>query len=346
MLRFIIKRVLTIIPVVLCVAIVIFTILYISPGDPVATAIGSNYSQEAYDTTAVQLGIARESTDADGNKTIVMKGYLEQLGEFLFNFFIRWDFGTSWEANKTNVKIAPELFERFPRTLVIAVACCVIQILVAIPLGITAATHQNSFIDKFCIILAMIGISVPGFWIGLLFILLFSLKLGWLPTAGVEHWYSYILPIAANALLGIGSLTRMTRSQMLEVIRSDYVTTARAKGVPERTILYSHALPNAMIPIVTFVGTHFGRALGGTVVIETVFNIPGVGMYIMTAVRNANYPVVRSGITLVSVMFCVIVLLVDISYAFIDPRIKAQYENSGKKRKKANNSGKGAVANA
>ena len=335
-----------IIPVVLCVAIVIFTILYISPGDPVTTQLGNSYSEEAYNTTAVEFGLARETTDADGNTTIVMKGYFEQLGEFLYKFFIKFDMGTSWEANKTNVKIAPELFSRFPRTALIAVACCILQVLIALPLGVTAATHQNSFIDKFCIVLAMIGISVPGFWIGLMFILLFSVTLGWLPTAGVEHWYSYILPIAANALQGIGSLTRMTRSQMLEVIRSDYVITARAKGVPERKILYSHALPNALIPVITFVGTHFGRALGGTVVIETVFNVPGVGMYIMTAVRNANYPVVRSGITLISIMFCIIVLLVDISYAFIDPRIKAQYENSSKKRSKKAKAGKGAAVNA
>ena len=329
MAKFIIKRVLMIIPVVLAVAIVVFTILYISPGDPVTLQLGDSYSPEQYQALSEELGLD--------------KGYLGQLLDFLKQFFLQLDFGKSWI---TKTAVAPEMLSRLPRTAIIAAICCALQILVAIPLGVTAATHQNSFIDKFCIVLAMIGISVPGFWIGLMFILLFSVTLGWLPTSGVDHWYSYILPIAANALQGIGSLTRMTRSQMLEVIRSDYVITARAKGVPERTILYGHALPNAMIPIITFVGTHFGRALGGTVVIETVFTIPGVGYYIMDAVRKTDYPVIRSGITMVSVLFCIIVLLVDISYAFIDPRIKAQYENSSKKRARKAKNGKGAVANA
>ncbi len=325
--KYILKRILTIIPVILCVAIVIFTILYLSPGDPVALQLGDSYTAEQYDALAQELGVDRP--------------YIVQLLDFLKEFFLEFDMGTSWI---TGTAIAPELFSRLPRTAIIAAACCLLQIIVAIPLGITAARHQNSFIDKFCIVLAMLGVSLPGFWIGLMFILLFSVYLGWLPTSGVDHWYSYILPIAANALQGIGSLTRMTRSQMLEVIRSDYVTTARAKGVPERTILYSHALPNAMIPIVTFVGTHFGRALGGTVVIETVFTIPGVGYYIMDAIRKTDYPVVRSSITLIAVLFCLVVLLVDISYAFIDPRIRAQYENSGKKKKKIK-AGKEAAAN-
>ena len=180
----------------------------------------------------------------------------------------------------------------------------------------------------------MVGISLPGFWVGMILILVFAVYIPILPSSGVEHWYSYILPCVANALMGVGSLTRMTRSQMLEVIRSDYVVTARAKGVPERTILYSHALPNALIPIVTFVGTHFGRALGGTVVIETLFGIPGVGYYITQAVRNRDYPIVRGGVTLLALLFCLVVLIVDIVYAFIDPRIKAQYEGSGKKKKK------------
>ena len=317
MIKFIIKRVLTIIPVLLAVAIVVFTILYLSPGDPVALQLGDNYSVEQYEALAQDLGLN--------------KSYMGQLLDFLKQFFLQLDMGKSWILK---TPIAPELFSRLPRTAIIAAVCMVLQVIIAIPLGVTAATHQNSFIDRFCIVLAMLGISLPGFWIGLMFILLFSVHLGWLPTSGVDHWYSYILPIAANALLGIGSLTRMTRSQMLEVIRSDYVTTARAKGVPERKILYSHALPNALIPIITFVGTHFGRSLGGTVVIETVFTIPGVGYYIMDAVRKTDYPVIRSGITLISLLFCLVVLLVDISYAFIDPRIKAQYENSGKRKKK------------
>lgn len=315
MARYVLKRILQMIPVILCVAVVIFTIMFFTPGDPVALSLGENYTAEMYAAKEAELGLD--------------KPFFEQLLIFLRDFFLRFDLGTSWVL-KTDIGL--EMMNRMPRTAVIAAVCCAMQVVVAIPLGITAATHQNGWIDRFCILLAMLGISLPGFWVGLMLILVFALYIPILPPSGVEHWYSYILPCVANGLLGIGSLTRMTRSQMLEVIRSDYVVTARAKGVPERTILYSHALPNALIPIVTYVGTHFGRALGGTVVIETVFSIPGVGYYMMQAVGNRDYPIVRSGVTLLAVLFCIIVLLVDLIYAFIDPRIKAQYERSGKRK--------------
>lgn len=318
MIKYVLKRLLMIIPVLLCVAIVIFTIMYFAPGDPVFLILGDNYTKEQYAATAAQLGLD--------------KSYIEQLLIFLKELFLQFDFGTSY-IMKTDIRT--ELFARLPRTALIASICCLMQVIIAIPLGVTAATHQNGLVDRFCILLAMIGISLPGFWVGMILILLFAVYLPILPASGIDHWYCYIMPCVANALMGVGSLTRMTRSQMLEVIRSDYVVTARAKGVPERTILYSHALPNALIPIVTFVGTHFGRALGGTVVIETLFGIPGIGYYITTSVRSYDYPAVRGGVTLLALLFCLVVLIVDIIYAFIDPRIKAQYENQGKKKKVA-----------
>ena len=317
MIKYVLKRLLQIIPVLLCVAIVIFTIMYFAPGDPVMLAIGDNYTPERYAEVAARMGLD--------------KGYFGQLWDFLKSLFLHFDFGTSYIL-KTDIKT--ELFARLPRTALIAAVCCLLQVVIAIPLGITAATHQNGLVDRFCILLAMVGISLPGFWVGMILILVFAV----VPSEFQNTFavlYAALLPYSvANALMGVGSLTRMTRSQMLEVIRSDYVVTARAKGVPERTILYSHALPNALIPIVTFVGTHFGRALGGTVVIETLFGIPGVGYYITQAVRNRDYPIVRGGVTLLALLFCLVVLAVDIIYAFIDPRIKAQYEGSGKKKKK------------
>ena len=318
MLKYVLKRLLMIIPVLLCVAVVIFTIMYFTPGDPVFLILGDNYTPEQYAEVSAQLGLD--------------KSYLEQLLTFLKQIFLEFNFGTSY-IMKTDIRT--ELFARLPRTALIASVCCLLQIVIAIPLGITAATHQNGLVDRFCILLAMVGISLPGFWVGMILILVFAVYIPILPASGIDHWYCYILPCVANALMGIGSLTRMTRSQMLEVIRSDYVVTARAKGVPERTILYSHALPNALIPIVTFVGTHFGRALGGTVVIETLFAIPGIGYYITQAVRSYDYPIIRGGVTLLALLFCIVVLIVDIIYAFIDPRIKAQYEGGGKKKKAA-----------
>ncbi len=323
MIRYVIKRVIQLIPVILCVAILIFTILYFTPGDPALLILGDNATQEQLIAKRAELGLDQP--------------FLVQLGTFLRDFFLRGDLGTSYVLE---TKIGPELLHRLPRTAIIAAVSCLCQVVIGIPLGVTAATHQNGIIDRLCVLLAMIGISLPGFWVGLMLILYIS----FLPSYGIEHWYSYILPCVAASLSSIGSVTRMTRSQMLEVIRSDYVVTARAKGVPERVILYSHALPNALIPIVTYIGTHFGRALGGTVVIETVFSIPGVGYYMTQAIGNRDYPIVRSGVTLLAVIFCVVVLLVDILYAFIDPRVKAQYEGSTK-RKKTEKSVKGVPAN-
>ena len=327
MVKYIIKRILMIIPVLLCVAIVIFGIMYIAPGDPVRIILGDNATPEQYAAQQAAMGLD--------------KPFLVQMFNFLKDLFLHFDLGTSYVL-KTDV--ATEIFARLPRTVLIAAICCVLQVIVAIPLGITAANHQNGFVDKLCILLAMIGISVPGFWLGMILMLEFGLNLNWLPISGVDHWYSYILPCIANGLMGIGGMTRMTRSQMLEVIHSDYIVTARAKGVPERTILYRHALPNAMLPIITFIGTHFGTALGGTVVIETVFAIPGIGYYIIQAVGNRDYPIVRGGVTVLALLFCIVVLIMDIAYAFIDPRIKAMYKNSGAKRVKKVKGG--AAANA
>jgi len=290
--------------------------MHFAPGDPVGLALGDIYTEEQYAAKAAELGLDQP--------------FLVQLWVFIRNIFMRFDFGTSWVL-KTHV--GTELFARLPRTLTLAGISCILEILIGIPLGITAATHKGGFVDKFCIFLAMVGISLPGFWIALMMILLFSNTLGWLPSSGVDHWYCYIMPCIANALTGIGGLTRVTRSQMLEVINADYVVTARAKGVPERTILYSHALPNALIPVVTHVGTHFATAIGGSVVIETVFSIPGIGFYITQSLGNRDYPIVTGGVTLLALIFCIIILLIDILYAYIDPRIKAQYESSGKSRK-------------
>lgn len=326
MLKYILKRLLMLIPVILGVAIVIFTIMYFTPGDPVAIIIGENYTAEQYAETAHNLGLDQP--------------YIVQLLQFLKQTFLQFDLGTSYIYNSS---VSAELFSRLPRTAVIAAICCMLQVIIAIPLGVTAATHQGGFLDSFCIILAIIAISIPNFWIAMILVVIFGLELQWLPSFGIDHWYSYILPCAANCLMGLGSTARQTRSQMLEVIRSDYVVTARAKGVSEKTILYSHALPNALIPVVTHLGTQFGTALGGTVVIETVFSIPGVGMYITNAISNRDYPVVRGGVVLLAVLFCLVIFIMDLVYAYIDPRIKAQYEGSQKKRLKKNKQKEGAV---
>ena len=212
--------------------------------------------------------------------------------------------------------------------------------LLGIPLGIVAATHQNKWQDHLSMILALVGVAVPNFWLALLLIILFSVKLGWLPAMGIGTGLAgikyYILPAVSNCAGALANCARQTRSSMLDVIRADYITTARAKGVPERMVISRHALKNALIPIITMMGTSFGRLLGGAMIIETIFSLPGMGSYIIGAVNNRDYPIVQGGSIVLAIAFSIAMLLIDLLYAAVDPRIKAQYAAKSKKKVKAN----------
>lgn len=183
---------------------------------------------------------------------------------------------------------------------------------------------------------ALIASSMPGFWIAQMMSLLFALKLKWLPATGIDSWTCYIMPVVATSIGGIAQMARQTRSSMLEVIREDYITTARAKGQAERKVIYRHALRNALIPIVTCAGGSFGFQLGGALVVETVFSIPGLGLYMMNAISQRDYPAIRGAVIFLAIAFGLVMLAVDILYAFIDPRIKSQYQN----KRRSKNGGK------
>ena len=249
--------------------------------------------------------------------------------------FLHFDMGNSWI---TNIDIMSSIAERMPRTLVLALVTLIIAYGLGIPLGIMAATHQNKWQDHLSMILALIGVAIPNFWLALLLIILFSVNLGWLPAMGVGTGLAglkyYILPAVSNCAGALANCARQTRSSMLDVIRADYITTARAKGVPERVVVTKHALKNALIPIITMMGTTFGRLLGGAMIIETIFTIPGMGSYIIGAVNNRDYPVVQGGSIILAIAFSIAMLLIDLLYAAVDPRIKAKYVASGKRRKK------------
>lgn len=319
MIRYILKRLLWMIPVILLVAVAIFTIMYFVPGDPTSVLLGPGATEAQRNELLANLGLSDP--------------FFVQLGRFLYNLFLRFDLGNSFIFGSS---VAGELAKRLPVTAKIAVICCVLQTLIGIPIGVTAAVHQNKLIDRVVVFIAMLGQSLPQFWVALTFVLFFSLQLRVLPAFGIDGWKNYILPCAAITISGFSMIARQTRSQLLEVIRSDYIITARAKGIPERTIRYKYALPNALITVITGIGTHFGRALGGTVVIETIFSIPGVGMYLVEAINQRDYPVVRGCVVILAILFSLIVLLTDISYAYIDPRIKAQYESRNRKWVKKN----------
>lgn len=316
MVRYILKRILWLIPVILGVSILIFTIMFFVPGDPAQVILGQSATQQEIEALRESMGL----NDL----------YIVQLGRFLKETFLEFNLGESY-VNK--VSVSDSLMQRFPQTAIIALVSCFLQVVIGIPLGVTAAVHHNKWQDRVSVVGAMIGISIPSFWLASMMILLFSYHLGWLPAYGIDSWKSYIMPCFCAALAGIATEVRFTRTYMLEQIRSDYVVTARAKGMPEQIIRYVHALPNTMIPLITGIGGSLGAAFGGTVIIENVFSIPGIGQYMVKAIGNRDYPVVRGSVVVLSIVFSIIMLLVDIAYSFIDPRIKSQYTSSKKKGK-------------
>ena len=232
--------------------------------------------------------------------------------------------------------------QRLPATLLLAGASVLVSIVLSIPLGILAATKHGSLTDNASMVAALLGLSMPNFWLGLMLIIVFSLNLGWLPSSGFKDGFrSLILPAITIGTGLMATLTRTTRSSMLDVIRSDYLRTARAKGVPEKTVIRKHALKNAMIPIITVIGTQMGRTLGGSVVTENVFSWPGVGRLTIDAVKQRDTIMVTGCIIMSVIMISLIQLLVDITYAFVDPRLKSQYASGGGKRKLARAAGGG-----
>lgn len=315
MAKYILKRLLLLIPVTLAVAVVIFTLMYFVPGDPAKTILGS-------EATEVELENCRESLGLN-------QPYLVRLSKYLCDTFLHLDFGTSYV---TGVDITTELARRLPRTLTVGSISFLLTVLIGVPLGMIAAVNQNRIGDRVSMIGALIGVSIPQFWLGLLLVLLFSVKLNWLPSSGFGTPLHYVLPCAACCVSGVANNARQARSAMLEVIRSDYITTAYAKGISRRKVIFRHALPNALIPILTSCGAGLGHIFAGSVVIETIFDIPGVGVYMLTGLNARDYPIVQSCVVVLAVLFAAVMLLVDLSYALVDPKIKAKYINSAAKK--------------
>lgn len=315
--KYIFKRILLMIPVVLGVTILVFSLMQLAPGDPAEVILGPT-------ATAEELYELREEMGLNDP-------FIVQLGRYLKNVFLHFDFGTSYV---TNISIGKELLSRFPYTLLLAVSGMVLSLVIGIPLGVTAAVHQNSIADYGSMALALIGTSLPGFWFALVLVLLFNAELHWLPAygiGGIEYW---ILPIVSTAFAGVTTMARQMRSGMLEIIHSDYITMAKAKGVKKRSVVYRHALPNALIPVITVASMSFGTSLGGTLIAETIFSIPGVGVYIINAVNNRDYPAVEGGVILLSIAFSIIMLATDLLIATVDPRVKAQITGDKKRKKK------------
>ena len=258
--------------------------------------------------------------------------FLLQYGRYLKKAVFEGDLGTSYVTGRP---VITEIVARFPTTMLLAVLSVCISVLIGIPTGIISATRQYSIFDNLAMILALVGVSMPNFWQGLVLIIVFSLHLGWLPASGFYGPAYWILPALTIGTSTAATITRMTRSSMLEVIRQDYIRTARAKGQTELVVILKHALKNALIPIITVIGLQLGRGLGGAILTESIFSIPGLGKLMVDSIKARNYPVVQGGVLFIAVMFSFINLLVDVLYAYADPRIKSQYKRGRKKRKKS-----------
>lgn len=314
MYRYVLYRLLWTVLVVIAVAFVIFTVLYFCPGDPALYKLGNSATQSDIDYLNHMWGLDRP--------------YLVQLGDFLYNGLLRLDFGTSWNSSQP---IWPELFSRIPRTMLINVLSLIINVTIGLLMGIYAGIHGSKWQDSLIMMIAMVFVSLPGFWVALMMILLFSVKLGWLPSSGMGTWKHYVMPVISGTLHGIANNSRQTRSAILEVFREDYITTARSKGVPERSVIYKHMLPNALMPIVTSLGGALAHLVSGAAITERIFSIPGVGDYLLTGCSNRDYPVVRATTLFLCLFSTLIMLVTDLVYCAIDPRIKARYANRGGK---------------
>ncbi len=317
MARFITKRILWLIPVILGVTFFVFTIMYFTPGDPVRLMLGANATEQQIQLQRDELGLNDP--------------FLVRFGNYLKDTFVHFDLGNSYQTKQSVIE---QIFLRFPYTLRIALISVLLAALIGIPVGVIAATHQYSWKDNLSMFGSLFCVSMPGFWFALILVMVFSQRLGWLPSSGVKSWTGYILPCISCALGGAAGIARQTRSSMLEVIRQDYITTARAKGQKEFKVIYGHALKNALIPIIMTIGNMVGASLGGALIAETIFSIPGMGVYMMNGISQRDYPVVQGGVLFISVCFCLCMLLVDIVFAFVDPRIRSQYKSASRKRKR------------
>jgi peptide/nickel transport system permease protein len=313
LLKYIFKRLIQMIPTLFVVAMIVFVVTRVIPGDPAAVMLGPQASVEAVRDLQVQLGLDQSLPEQ-------LCRYLGQLA--------RGDFGTSFYYNESVVGL---ILERFPNTLLLAIVSIVLAILVGIPIGVFSATKQYSAFDYIGMIFALIGVSMPIFWLGMMLVLYFSVNLGWLPAIGIgdlsEGWWDFvshlILPCACLMTIPAATFARITRSSMLEVVRQDYIKTARAKGLNEFKVIWKHAFKNALPPIITVLGIQISMLLSGAILTETIFSWPGMGKLVVDAIEKRDYGLVQGSVMFIALLYVVINLSVDLLYMVVNPKVAA-----------------------
>lgn len=303
MLPFLIRRLLLAIPTLIGVLVVVFLLLYVAPGDPVMAMVGERADQETIDRLRAELRL-------DDPLPVQFASYAGGV--------LRGDLGRSYVTNRP---IALDLLERFPRTLQLAAAAMVLAAIIGIVIGVLSAYWPGGWFDRIALAGAYLGISFPVYWVGLILILVFAVELRWLPPSGYGGWRYLLLPATALGMRSIAFLARITRSSMLEMLNSDFVRTARSKGLNEKSVVLRHALRNALIPIITVLGLDFGFYLTGSILTETIFSWPGIGRYVVNAIARRDLPAIQGSVLFLSVVFVTVNLLTDIAYAKADPRV-------------------------
>ena len=295
--------------------IIIFFFSQIAPGDPVVSILGIDAPEERKEALRKDLGL-------DDPVPVQFVNYVK-------NIVLHGDLGTSY---KTGLPVAREIMGRFRYTVILAVGAVALGVLVGIPMGVVSAVKQYSWLDSGILAVAVFGSSVPGFWLALMLISLFAVRLGWVPTAGIMNPRGWILPIFVVMVQSMSNLMRITRSSMLETIRQDYIRTAKAKGQSDYKVVVSHALRNSLIPILSSVGNSIGVQLGGALIVETVFGVPGIGKYAVDAIGARNYPAVMGSVIVLAFTFTLVNLIVDLSYVAVDSRMKSNLISTGRKK--------------
>ncbi|HEY7896584.1 MAG TPA: ABC transporter permease [Gemmatimonadaceae bacterium] len=301
---FLLRRLLLAIPTLVGVLVVVFALLFIAPGDPVMEMVG----ERADSATIAQL---RHQLHLDESRPRQFAAYAGGV--------LRGDLGTSFITGRP---IARDIVERFPKTLELACAAMLLAVTLGVSIGVITAAHPGGWLDRLTLAFTYLGISFPVYWVGLILILIFAMILRWLPPSGTGGLAFLVLPAFALGTRSIAFLARMTRSAMLEVLGSDYIRTARAKGLPRAAVLARHALRNALIPVVTVIGLDFGSYLTGSILTETVFSWPGLGRYVVNAISKRDLPAIQGSILFLSVVFVVVNIVADLAYAAADPRVE------------------------
>ena len=317
MLKYSIKRLILIIPVILGVMLIVFFFQSVSGDDPVSQILGAGATMEQREAKREELGL---------NDPIVV-----QFGRYVWNFFTTGSLGTSYKSGQP---VTQELMSRFPVTIKLALISVALGTLIGIPLGVWAAVKQYTATDSIIISLSVLSQSMPSFWLALLLVSLFAVKLGWVPVSGILDPKGWILPVVVVTFASMAMIIQVTRAAMLETIRQDYIRTAKSKGQTPANITFHHALRNSMIPILNAVANTLGVQLGGALIVESVFGMPGIGKYAVDAINARNYPAVLGSVVILAITFTIVNLLVDLLYAAVDPRVKTSLLTKGKPRKK------------